>query len=145
MKYSNKTIGLNDLVEGFLFSLQADGRAIRTHEYYRKLLRHLLQYALAQSWPNHIDQIDVRLIRQFLTWIGSRSYEYTAGNGSLRQVKPNPSAAWPYYKALRRMFNWSVEEGLLRESPVKAIHFKVPCAARIQPYSNQFHCEENWN
>jgi len=32
---------------------------------------------------------------------------------------------------VRRLFNWSVEEGLLEESPVKSIHFKPP----IQPYS----------
>jgi site-specific recombinase XerD len=73
-------------------------------------------------------------IREFLTWIGSRSYEYVAGNGSHRFTQAKPSTAWPYYKALRRLFNWGVEEGLVDESPVKDIHFKAPPLPPIQPY-----------
>ena len=42
VEHGNKTIGLQDLVEGFLFSLQTEGHAPRTHEYYDKLLRHFL-------------------------------------------------------------------------------------------------------
>lgn len=135
MKRDDKVIGLQDLVEGFLFSLQAEGRAPRTHEYYDKLLRHFLFYAKSQGWPDSADLVNVTGVRQFLIWVGSRTYEYTAGNGSLRQVNPNPSAAWPYYKALRRLFNWGIEEGLLEESPVKDIHFKAPLLPPVQPYS----------
>jgi site-specific recombinase XerD len=36
---------------------------------------------------------------------------------------------------VRRLFNWSVEEGFLEESPVKGIHFKPPPPPPIQPYS----------
>ena len=124
MEHSNKTIGLQDLVEGFLFSLQAEGRAPRTHEYYNKLLRQFLYYAKSQDWPEQIGLLNTKQIRQFLSWVGSRSFEYMAGNGSHRFTKSKPSTAWPYYKALRRLFNWSIEEGLLEESPVKGIHFK---------------------
>lgn len=135
MKHSDKTIGLQDLVEGFLFSVQADGRAPQTHEYYDKLLRHLLHYAKTQNWPERIDLLDAKHFRQFLFWVSSRSLEYTAGNGSRRSVKGKPSTAWRYYKALRRLCNWSVEEGLLEESPLKGIHFKPPPSPLIQPYS----------
>ena len=134
MKYGNKAIGLQDLVEGFLFSLQAEGRAPRTHEYYDKLLRHFLYYAKSQGWPEQVDLLDTRRVRQFLSWISSRSYEYVAGNGSRRFTKSKPSMAWPYYKALRRLFNWGVEEGFLQESPIKGIHFKAPPLPPVQPY-----------
>ena len=134
MKHGNKTIGLQDLVEGFLFSLQAEGRAPRTHEYYDKLLRHFLCYAKSQDWPEQIGLLNVKQIRQFLSWVGSRSFGYTAGNGSRRLTKSKPSTAWPYYKALRRLFNWGIEEGLLKESPVKDIHFKAPPLPPVQPY-----------
>ena len=134
MKQGNKAIGLQDLVEGFLFSLQAEGRAPRTHEYYDKLLRHLLFYAKSQGWPEQVDFLDAKRIRQFLSWVGSRSLEYRAGNGSRRFIKSKPSAAWPYYKALRRLFNWGVEEGFLEENPIKGIHFKAPPLPPVQPY-----------
>ena len=134
MKRGNETIGLQDLVEGFLFSLQAEGRAPRTHEYYDKLLGHFLSYARRQGWPERVDLLDAKQIRQFLSWVGSRTFEYTAGNGSRRFTESKPSTAWPYYKALRRLFNWSVEEGFLQESPVKGIHFKAPPPPPVQPY-----------
>ncbi len=135
MKHCNKTIGLQDLVEGFLFSLQAEGRAPLTHKYYDKLLTYLLIYAKEQGWPDRVDLLGVKHIRQFLSWVGSRIFNYTAGNGSCRYVKAKPSTAWRYYKAVRRLFNWSIEEGLLQESPVKGIHFKPPPSPPIQPYS----------
>jgi len=134
VKRDNKVIGLQDLAEGLLFSLQAEGRARRTHEYYDKLLRHLLNYSRDQRWPHRIDQLEAKHFRQFLSWVSSRSYEYNPGNSSCRFVKSKPSTAWPYYKAVRRLFNWGIEEGLLEESPVKDIHFKAPPLPPVQPY-----------
>jgi integrase len=135
VKQNEKGIGLQDLIEGFLFSLQAEGRALRTHKYYAKLLRHLLVFSKDQCWPPHVNHLESKHFRQFLSWVSSRVYEYNPGNGSRRFVKSKPSTAWPYYKALRRMFNWSVEEGLLEESPVKGLRFKTPPPPPIQPYN----------
>jgi integrase len=58
-----------------------------------------------------------------------------AGNNCRRVAQPRPSKAWRYYKAIRRLFNWSVEEGLLEESPVKGLRFKAPPPPPIQPYN----------
>ena len=132
---NERTTTLQDSVEGFLFSLQAEGRAPRTHEYYDKLLRHFTEYAKSQDWPERVELLDTKRIRQFLSWVGSRSFEYTAGNGSRRFTKAKPSTAWPYYKALRRLFNWSVEEGLLEASPAKGMHFRTPPPPPIEPYN----------
>jgi len=135
VKRNDKAIGLQDLVEGFLFSLQAEGRTCLTYKYYDGLLRHFLWFAKDQSWPDQTDLLDTRRIRQFLAWVGSRHFEYTAGNGSRKCVKAKPSTAWRYYRAVRRLFNFAVEEGLLEKSPVKDIHFKPPPPPLIQPYS----------
>lgn len=91
-----------------------------------------MQYARTQSWPDRVDLIDVIRVRQFLAWVGSRSFEYTAGNGSFRFVRSNPSAAWPYYRALRRLFNWALEEGYLKSSPLATIEVTID----IKPGSN---------
>jgi integrase/recombinase XerC len=50
-------------------------------------------------------------------------------------AQPRPSKAWRYYKAIRRLFNWSVEEGLLKDNPVKGLRFKAPPPPPIQPYN----------
>ncbi len=54
-------------MEGFLFSLQAEERAPLTHEYYDKLLAYLLIYAKEQGWPDRVDLLSVKRIRQFLS------------------------------------------------------------------------------
>lgn len=103
-------MGLRDAVEGFLFSLGAKGKAERTIEYYDDLLKHFLRYADNNRWTDNIQAIDARQLRQFLSWVGSRTLEHDAGNGSRIVRKAKLSTAWPYYRALRRLFNWSVEE-----------------------------------
>ena len=135
MKSIKRQIGLQDAIQGFLFSLQAEGRAVRTHQYYAKLLSHLLRYSHNQGWADDLELLTTDHIRQFLLWVGSRSFEYTAGNSSRRITKSSPSTAWPYFKAIRRFFNWTVDEGFLEESSVKDIHFKAPHSALIQPYT----------
>lgn len=135
MKHRNKGIGLNDLVEGFLFSLQAEGRSPRTYEYYDKLFRHLLGYSREQRWPLNINQLDTRNFRQFLAWISTRSVTYTPGHGSLRTTKPKSSHAWPYYKAIKRLFSRGIQERLIDDNLVRDIHFKAPPPPPIQPYT----------
>jgi len=49
--------------------------------------------------------------------------------------KAKPSTAWPYYRALRRLFNWAVEEGYLESSPLATIHFKPPPEPPIEGYT----------
>ena len=108
MKRNENRIGLQDIVNGLLFALQADGRAVRTIGYYRDLLRHFLDYAQSKGWENDLTAVDTHRLREFLAWVGSRTCEYTIGNGTKRVRKANPTTAWPYYRALRRLFNWAV-------------------------------------
>ena len=135
MKRNDNRIGLQELVDGLLFSLQAEGRAIRTIGYYRDLLRPLLGYAQDKGWSDNLDSWEAQRLRGFLSWVGSRTYERSIGNGAKRIRKAKPSTAWPYYRVLRRLFNWAVEEGYLESSPVATIHFKSPPELPMEGYT----------
>jgi hypothetical protein len=50
VKQNGEGIGLRELVDGLLFSLQAEGRSARTSEYYRDKLRLFLNYAHEKGW-----------------------------------------------------------------------------------------------
>jgi site-specific recombinase XerD len=126
---------LSDLVEVILFTLQAEGRAKRTYEYYRKLFIPFLQFASEQNWPKHADSITTLHIRQFLTWIGTRTVSYIAGRGCKRVIQSRPSVAWPYYKVIRHLYNWAIEEHLVTLNPTSTIHFKAPAPAPVLAYS----------
>jgi hypothetical protein len=71
VKKNDRTIRLQDLVDGFLFSLKAEGRASRTIEYYGDLLRPFLEYAQGRGWPDNPPSLDARQIREFLSWVGA--------------------------------------------------------------------------
>ena len=125
---------MNSLVDGLLFSLQAEGKAPRTREYYSKLLRHFMDYAKDRGW-NDVRSLDAQRVREFLAWTASRTYEHTAGNGTRMIRKGKPTTAWPYFRALRRLFNWAVEEGFIELSPLARTHFKSPSAPPVEPFT----------
>jgi len=125
------------MVDGFLFSLKAEGRARRTIEYYGDLLRPFLRYSQNRGWPNNSPSLDTHQIREFLSWVGTRACEHSAGNGTRLVRQAKPSTAFPYFRALRRLFNWAVEEGYLKSSPLSTIHFKPPSAPPVEPYSRE--------
>jgi site-specific recombinase XerD len=129
-------IGLRDLVEGFLFSLRAEGKSNGTIEYYSYLLHPLLRYADEQGWPNSISSLDPHRLREFLTWTATRAFELkVCNNGGKTFKKAKPSTAWPYFRSLRRLLNWAVEEHYLEVSPITAVHFKQPPAPPVMGYS----------
>ena len=135
MKHS-ANIGLCDLVEGFLFSLRAEGKSNSTIDYYSYLLNPFLSYISEQGWVDSVSSLDTRRLREFLTWTATRTFELkVASNGGKIIKKAKPSTAWPYYRALRRLLNWAVEEGYLESSPLATIHFKQPPAPPIEGYS----------
>ncbi|MCL0080426.1 tyrosine-type recombinase/integrase, partial [Dehalococcoidia bacterium] len=134
----HESIGLRDLVEGFLFSLRAEGKSSGTVDYYGYLLRPLLSYAIEHAWPDSALLLDTRKLREFLTWTGTRTFELkVADKGGKVVKKAKPSTSWPYFRALRRLLNWAVEEGYLESSPLSTIHFKSPPAPPIEGYSRE--------
>ena len=105
MKQNGEVIALHELVDGLLFSLQAEGRSARTVGYYRDLLRPFLEYARGRGWADNVTILDANRLREFLAWVGTRTCEYRIGNGTKRVRKAKPTTAWPYYRTLRRLFN----------------------------------------
>ena len=87
MKHNDKAIGLQDLVEGFLFSLKAEGHAACTHKYYDKLLRYFLCRAIGHGRRDRLDWLDAKRTSQFASLLGPRNVEYGAVNGTVRFSK----------------------------------------------------------
>ena len=135
MRNKLKSIGLQDLVDGLIFSLQAEGRSIRTLEYYKDLLHPFIEYAHDKHFPDNPRLLDSNQIRAFLSWTSSRIHEHIVGNNTKRVREAKSSTAWPYYRILRRLFNWAVEEGYLEFSPLTTIHFKPPPEPVIEGYT----------
>ena len=136
MKHNLDGLKLQDLIDGLLFSLQAEGRSVRTIEYYKDLLNTFLNY-FHNNDLSDVNSLDAKDIRQFLSWVGSRTCEFEVGNSTKLVKQAKPSTAFHYFRALRRLFNWAVLEGYVTASPLTNIHFKPPVASVIEGYQRE--------
>jgi site-specific recombinase XerD len=131
----NNQSSLTSLVHNMLFAMQTSGRSARTFQYYQRLLAPFLEFARDQHWPANPDLITANHIRHFLAWTGSRTGTYLAGHGVSRCYQPRPTKAWPYFKAIRRLYNWGIDEKLVTSNPAAAIRYKAPPTPPVMPYS----------
>jgi site-specific recombinase XerD len=131
------SIGLHDLINGFLFSLNAEGKSPRTSKCYQDLLNTLLSYTEQHNWPDNLQLLGVQKFREFLAWTGSREIVQNNWHGGIYIRKAKPSTAFHYFRAVRRLFNWAIEEGYIESSPISLIHFKPPTPPPVQAYSRE--------
>ena len=129
-------LSLSSLVQGFIFSLAADGKALTTVNYYQGNLRRFLWYAKEHGWPDDPRTIDAWKIREFLVYAGTARNRWgTTGNGSENCREPSRTGGWRYYRTLKRFFNWAVQEDFMEKSPLSGIKPKPPKDKPVEPYT----------
>jgi site-specific recombinase XerD len=129
-------LSLSSLVQGFIFSLEAEGKAPLTVHYYQGNLQRFLWYANEHDWPSDPSTIDAWKIREFLVYASTARNRWgTTGNGSENCREPSKTGGWRYYRTLRAFFNWAISEGLLRENPLSNIKIKPPKEQPVEPYT----------
>lgn len=129
---------LHTLVQGFIFSLQVDGKVPSTVSYYQGNPRRFLWYARQHHWPDDPRSIDSWRLREFLSYAGSAKNRWgTTGNGSENCREPSKTGGWRYYRTLRALFRWAVAENLLKENPLANIKVKPPKEQPPKPYTTE--------
>ena len=120
-------ISLEWLLEGFKYDLESTARP-KTVKYYCGEISRFLQWANAAGVPSDIRLLTKRHIQAFFHYLTAHR-----GNGSVNEPAVE-RLRWPYYRALRRFFEWAVKEGYLQSSPMGDIVVKAPQPAPIEPY-----------
>jgi site-specific recombinase XerD len=84
-----------------------------------------------------LPQCGTREIRAFLAYVG-RGHDTPGGRwGNERMTKPvKPRTVHAYFRVLRALFRWMVEDGALPHSPMEGIRPPVVRADQIQPFSD---------
>ena len=119
---------LSEAIEGLKLATRANGRSPRTVADYENKLKPLL--TLLGDVP--VEEITVHDLRRYVVGLMDRSILYEhhhkrkpeAGHLSLFTVAG-------YVRALKRLFNWLVEEGIISSSPARRI--KKPTPKRTVP------------
>lgn len=124
-----KQTNLEWLLEGFKYDLELTVRP-KTVKYYCGETQRFLQWTRATFSLNEIGLISKKHVQAF--------FHHLANNHRPDSLKKEPNEIerlrWPYYRALRRFFDWAVNEGYLQSSPMNGIVLNAPPPAPIEPY-----------
>ncbi|MGD0855868.1 MAG: hypothetical protein ABSA18_08710, partial [Dehalococcoidia bacterium] len=127
---------MSSLVEGFIFSLTAEGKLQSTVDYYKNNLRRFLWYVRESDWPDDPRAIDAWKIREFLAYAGQAKNRWGAsGNGSENCRVPSKTNGWRYYRTLRAFFRWAISEHMLDDNPLSNVKVKPPKELPVEPYT----------
>lgn len=106
---------LSAALDGFLVTLQAEGRSPYTVKAYREHLRPLFRWLEADG-ATTLSDLTPFLLRRYLA-----DYRQSHAADSVRTI----------YASLRTFLNWCVAEGLLTASPLAGVHHpKTPQATK---------------
>lgn len=132
-------VSLRRLVQGFMLTLQTEGKSPRTIEYYEGNLRRFVWYAELVGWPSDAAELTEWHIREFLVYVASEGQRWgRSGNGSESSARrASPHTVWHYFRVLRVFFNWAVRERILKEPPLTNIRLKPPRPHVVEPYTDK--------
>ncbi len=116
---------LSEAIEALLLATQANGRSSRTVEAYREKLSYLLE-ALGDV---PVETITVADLRRYVAGQLARTTDYQPDNPPSGSLSPFTVAG--RVRALKRLFNFLVDEELLDANPARRI--KTPHPRRVIP------------
>jgi site-specific recombinase XerD len=122
-----KVISIKEVIDSFLLSCKVEGKSYGTIECYSDKLKGFLWYTRNYKWPDNIKAVTANHLREFLVYLRETPHRFNST--CPRAMKPiNSTTIQKYYRALSAMFNWSVSEGILEDSPL--VKIKVPRAEK---------------
>lgn len=131
-------LSLHTIVQGFIFSLEAERKAPATIHYYRANLERFLWYAKEHGWPDDPRAVDAWKLREFLAYAGGARNRWGAsGNGSENCRAPSKTGGWRYYRTLRTFFRWALAEKVISDNPISNIKVVPPKLQPVEAYTQE--------
>ncbi len=120
---------LSAAVEALLTATMADGRSKRTVEYYRGNLAHLVDFL---GDVDDVATLTIHDLRRYAAELRGREERFKDHPNMARKAGGlSPFSVATYLRAVRRLFNWLVEEGVIETSPAERLKIQTP--RRIEP------------
>jgi integrase/recombinase XerD len=114
---------LDEAIESLLLATEANGRSPQTVEGYRRKLKPL--QAFLGNVP--VEKITVNDLRRYIVHLKERSTRWADHpKHQEREGGLSPFTVASYCRALRRLFNWLQEEGIIQINPAQKIKFPQP-------------------
>lgn len=109
---------LEEAIRTLLIATQVEGRSPQTVEWYRRKLTRLVNFL--GNVP--VEQITAHDLRQYIAHLqGQKTRWSNHPKHNEREGGLSPETVFGHYRALRRLFNWLVEEEVLQTNPMRKI------------------------
>lgn len=114
---------LEEAIQMLLIATQVEGRSPHTVEWYRRRLTPLVNFL--GNVP--VEQITAHDLRQYIAHLqGQKTRWSNHPKHKEREGGLSPETVSGHYRALRRLFNWLVEEEILQTNPMRKIRAPKP-------------------
>ena len=113
-------------LDGFKFDLETEVKP-KTVDYYHSRVKIFSKWASETRIINSPTLVSKREIQAFL-------HDLSLGGESTKTGLNTERYRWPYYRALKRFFNWATDEGIVETSPIESIRLRAPNDPPIEPY-----------
>jgi len=123
---------LGNLIQGFKFCCQTEGKSPKTIDWYTTFLYRFLAFLQFSNFATDAAQINKEVIRAFILYLQVEAK-------TPRSKKPlSPATVQGYVRTLRVFFSWAVKEEYLPNSPAA----KIPVPKATQKVINTFTHEQ---
>lgn len=118
---TNESYKLDELIDYYETCNRAEGKSPKTLSWYSANLRHFCIYLRSRHIPDEINNIDIKLLREYILYLFKRNcyqdHPYTP-------VKLRPlsnTTIHGHVRTLRAFFNWLIKEEFIRENPTTSL------------------------
>ena len=114
--YTQLTIPLDRLIEGFLLSCKVENKSPKTISFYQNNLDKFQWYLNKFG----IETIDATTIRSFLGYLKDTPSRWDSSNARANRMV-TPTTVKSYYISLSALFTWAMEEELIDVNPMATV------------------------
>jgi site-specific recombinase XerD len=129
MKTGN--FNINNLIQGFILSCQAEAKSPKTIEWYSSFLNRFSQFLNRSDMPDDATLIDKHHIRAFIRYLQTEAK-------TPRANKPlSPTTVSGYVRTLKAFFSWLEREDYVANNPMHNIPVPKSPAKIIETFNTE--------
>jgi len=123
---------IDNLIEGFKLSCQAEGKSYKTVEWYYCFLKRFSLFLRREKLSDSIIHINQRHVRLFI------NYLQTQVKTPFKNTPLSPASIQGYVRTLKAFFSWATREEYIKTNPME----KVPVPKAVAKIVNTFSDEQ---
>ena len=118
---STKTYKLTELIDYYEVCNRAEGKSPKTLSWYSANLRHFRSYLKCRHIPDGIDNIDTRLLREYVLYLFKRNSYQDHPYTPTKNTPLSTATIHGHVRTLRAFFSWLTREEFMQQNPTTGL------------------------